>query len=150
MTLGTRGSGASIAASERHRATLRYPARLLGFISGAMCRAEMPGDGSYSPNSRLAPKAGCRNAASANAIALTTMTALRKPTPSFLLATVSAVANASRYATPFSTSTRVAAGSSEIGAQLGPGSCNGDRARDHTSALCGAITASHPMGIGTH
>jgi hypothetical protein len=41
-------------------------------------------------------------------------------------------------------------GSLTIGAQLGLGSRSGDSARDHTSALCGAIAASHPIGIGTH
>ena len=58
------------------------------------------------------------------------MTAPKNPTPSLLLATRNAVTNASRYAAPFNTSTRVAVGSSEIGAQLGPASCRGESARD--------------------
>ncbi len=63
--------------------------------------------------------------------------ALRDVTPSFLRATRSAVTNASRYATPLSTSTRVAIGSSVIGAHRGPAYPSGSSTRDHTSAQGG-------------
>ncbi len=88
--------------------------------------------------SSLSPNAGCSTAASASISAVATMTPLRNVTPSFLRATRSAVTKASRYATPLRTSTRVAIGSSVIGAHRGPASPSGKSARDHT------LEAAHP------